>query len=164
MKFSSDTIKKIKRNKKLLDKKLNVQIEVKVEDIEFEGKTEDIFFAEKVLQALDKNFPVKVALLLLDENYVLEDISIKSIRERNIKQTKARIIGTKGKTLKILSEISNCFITLHDNTVSIIGQAEDMKETVTAIERLIKGSKQTNVYNFLDKHKKPQPDDLGLKE
>jgi len=163
MNFDFDTIKKIKRNKKLLEKKLNVKLEIKVEDVELEGKSEDIFIAEKILDALGKHFPVKVALLLLDENYVLEDVLIKSLREKNIKQTKARIIGTKGKTLKTLSELSSCFITLHDTTVSIIGQAEDMKETVTAIERLIKGSRQTNVYRFLDKHQKPDLEDLGLK-
>ena len=35
---------------------------------------------------------------------------------------------------------------------------------INEIQRLIKGSKQTNVYKFLDKHRKEEIKDLGLKE
>jgi len=164
MEFLQDTIKKIKRNKTLLEKKLNVKIQIEENNVELKGDEIDIFIAEKVCEALSKNFETNIALLLLDENYVLEDIPIKNIRDKNLKQTKARIIGTKGKTLKTLCELSSCFITLHDNTVSIIGHAEDIKQAVTALENLIRGSKQANVYKYLEKNRKQGIEDLGLKE
>ena len=164
MQFSPDTIKKIKRNKRFLEKKINLKIAIKGENVEAEGKTENIFVGERVLEALERNFPIKTALLLLDEKYILEDVSIRKIRDKNLKQTKARIIGTRGKTLKYLSELSECHITLHENTVSILGPAEKIKEAVTAVSNLIRGSKQTNVYNFLIRCRKEEIEDLGLKQ
>ena len=81
-----------------------------------------------------------------------------------MKIIKARIIGKKGKTLKLLCKLSECHITLHNNTVSIICKSEKIKETITAIKNLIKGSKQGNVYSFLERQrKKHEPEDLGLK-
>tara|TARA_B100000315_G_C14152216_1_gene396184 strand:+ start:39 stop:533 length:495 start_codon:yes stop_codon:yes gene_type:complete len=164
MEFSAETINKIKRNKGLLEKRLNTKIEITENNINLEGKPEDIFIGEKVLDAIDKNFPISTSLLLIDENYVLEDIPIKNIRDKNLENTKARIIGTGGKTLKTLSELSSCHITLHNNTVSIIGEADKIKEIMTAIENLIRGSKQANVYKYLEKNKKQDIEDLGLKE
>ena len=102
---------------------------------------------------------------MTSEDYMLESISIKSISKRkNISQIKARIIGTKGKTLKLLSELSECHIALHNNIVSIIGTFEKIKIAESAIKNLIKGSKQANVYFYLEKHKKNIiPEDLGIK-
>ena len=43
MEFSAETVKKTGRNKKLLEKKLNVNINIKNNEIELEGKTENVF-------------------------------------------------------------------------------------------------------------------------
>ena len=82
----------------------------------------------------------------------------------DVEALQIRIIGTKGKTLKTLAELSSCHISLDNNTVNIIGPAEKIKDTATAIERLIKGSKQTNVYLYLKKTQKESIEDLGLKK
>ena len=164
--FSKDAIKKILRNKKLLESRLKVRIEIKGLSINLDGEEIDIYVAEKVLEAIERNFPVNTALLLIDENYVLEDIPIKDVtKKKNLEQIRARIIGTKGKTLKTISELSECYITLHENTVSIIGPAEKIKDAINAIESLIRGSKQSNVYKYLEKQRaKFLPEDLGLRK
>ena len=164
LEFVSKTIRKILRSRKKLEKELGIKIEVRGNTVELKGGELDIFIGKKVLDALDKDFPANIALLLINEDYILEDILIKSIRHKNLSKTRARIIGTKGKTLKTLCELSSCYITLHDNTVSIIGKAENIKETMTAIETLIRGSRQTNIYSYLRKHKNKDIDDLGIKE
>lgn len=166
MLFQKQTIYKIARNKKKLENKLKVKINIIHHNIEIKGDEPNIYIGEKVLEAIDKNFSVNIALLLLKEEYVLEDIPIKNITKRkDLSRIKARIIGTKGETLKILSELSDCHITLHNNTVSIIGQVEKIKEATRAIENLIRGSKQTNVYKYLERREQEEGmEDLGLKE
>lgn len=164
--FSKETIKKILKNKKKLESKLKVKIEVKGSEILLSGKELDIYIGEKVLEAIDKDFAINTALLLIDGDYILEEINIKDVtKKRNLSPIKARIIGTKGKTLKIISEISGCHLCLHNNTISILGPAEKIKEAETAIKSLIRGSKQSNIYSYLERQrKKPSEEDLGLKE
>ncbi len=163
--LEKETIKKISRNKRKLEDKLKVKIEIKGNEVECKGSELDVYISEKVFEALDKSFSINTALLLTEEDYVLEEIPIKSVSKKNLSQIKSRIIGKKGKTLKVLSELSECHITLHNNAVNIIGEAERIKDTVTAIKSLIKGSKQTHIYAYLEKSKtKPQIEDLGLKE
>lgn len=165
-KFQKKTIKKILKNKKKLEKKLKVRINIKGKKVNLEGDELDIYTAEKVLEAIDRSFPIKAALLLLDENYMLAKIPIKKYSKRKkIDRVRARIIGKGGKTLKTIKKLSNCEITLHDNVISILGPTQRMRGTTTAIIKLIKGSKQANVYAFLEKEKaKPKITDLGLKE
>jgi len=163
--FRTEIIKKILRNRKKLETKLKVKIQAKESRIELEGDELNTYIAEKVFDALDSNFSLNIALLLAEEEYLLEDIPIKRLTNKNLKTVRARIIGTKGKTLKLLSELSDCYLTLHDNTISIIGSAEKIKETENALKSLILGSKQSNVFKYLEKHrKKPIINDLGIKE
>ena len=164
--FSKDTIRKILRSKKNLESKLKVKISVKGNNINLHGEEVNIYVAEKVFEAIERSFSINTALLLTDENYILEDIHIKDVtKKRNLEQIRARIIGTKGKTLKTISELSDCHIVLHENTVSIIGPAEKIKDAMNAIESLIRGSKQANVYKYLERQRaKIMPEDLGLRK
>jgi len=123
--LEKEIIKKILRNKKKLESKLKVKIIIKDSKIEIIGDEFDIYIAENVLEALERNFPLNIALLLLEESYLLKNLLIKSITNRkNLSAIRARIIGTEGKTLKLMSELSECYITLNDNTVSILGSTE----------------------------------------
>lgn len=164
--FSEEIIRKVLRNKNRLERKLKVKIKIKDYEINFEGEEAKVFVAERVLEAIDKDFIVVTALLLVEEDYVLEEINIKDVtKKKNLEQIRGRIIGTQGKTLKTLSDLTECHITLHDNTVSLIGPAEKMKDAVTSVEILIRGSKQSNVYKYLERQrKKVLPKDFGLKE
>jgi len=157
---------KILRNRQKLQKKLKVTFTIDSENkINFVGKEEDIFLAEQVIEAIEMGFEINSALLLTESDYDLELVNIKDVtKKKDLETVRARIIGTKGKTLDTLSEISNCDVVLHDNVVGIIGPAERIKQVITAIESLIRGSKQTNVYKYLEKQRKNiPPSDIGLK-
>ncbi|MEK6820327.1 MAG: KH domain-containing protein [Nanoarchaeota archaeon] len=163
--LEKETIKKISRDRKKLEKKLKVRIEIKGQDVECIGDEIDVYISERVFEALEKGFFVNKALLLTDEDYVLEEIPIKNISKKNINSIKARIIGKQGKTLKTLCELSECHISLYNNIVSVIGLSENIKDTLTALKSLIRGSKQSNVYSYLQKVKeKPYIEDLGIKQ
>ncbi len=163
--FNKKTPHKLRARKTFLEKKLNVQIKIKAQEAELEGEELDVYVASRVIQAIDNNFPIETALSLLNEEYMLETINIKDIsNKKDLRPIKARIIGTQGKTIQILSELSDCYLVLHDNNISILGPNEKIKDAVSAITSLIKGSKQANIYYFLEKQKKkPIIHNLGLK-
>ena len=157
--------KKISKAKKFLEKKLNVKLELKGKNLFVEGNELEEYTASRVLEAAGKGFDIDIALLLRDENYIFEVVNIKNISpRRNLSQVRARVIGKKGRTLKVLSELSDCHIILRDNNVYIIGPAEKIKQALNGLRKLIRGSKQSSTYSYLERQRKNLfPDDLGLK-
>lgn len=161
------TLRRVKKNKYKLEEELNIKIEVKDNEIILEGNPLDLYAAENVINALDRNFPLNVALLLKRSDYVMEDIPIKNLvrKGRNLEEVRGRIIGTKGKSLKLISDLSECYVVLHENVVSLIGTFEKIKDAQIALQNLIKGSKHSKVYNYLERtRKKPKIYSLGLKK
>jgi ribosomal RNA assembly protein len=164
--FNAKTIGKIKANKNLLEKKLKIKINISGRRIDIKGKSFDIFVAERVLEAVDKNFPIDISLLLLDEDYILEELPIKEFtRKKDLSLVRARILGKKGRTIEVISELSDCYVTLTENTVAILGPAEKIKDAEHALKSLISGAKQSKVYSYLEKARKRAPiSDIGLRE
>lgn len=159
------TIKKIEVNKPFLEKKLKVKIEIFGRKIEIKGEEYNRYVAEKVIEAIDKNFSIGTALLLQNEEYVFEEINIKDYtRKKNISTVIARILGKKGRTIQLVGELSECELTLTDHSVNIIGPAEKIKDSQNAIISLIGGAKTSKVYAYLEKARKRKFEkDLGLK-
>ncbi len=161
----SEKLPRILKNKKRLESKLNVKITNKGQEVSIEGKPEDEYTAEKVIDAINFGFPFSDALLIKDEEAMLEIINIKDhTKRKDLERVRARIIGRGGKTLKTLCKLTRCFFELKDNEVGIIGNPEYIKNAQEAVTSIIKGSKQANVYKLLESNQ-PQPlDDLGLKK
>ncbi len=161
----SDDISKVIKNKKRLETFLNVKIIIKGKEISVEGSPENEYVAEKVIDAINFGFPIAVALLIKEEDFIFEILDIKKYTHRKDFETiRARIIGKAGKTLKTLVTLTECYFELKDNDVGIIGSAELIENAQEAIIMLIQGSKQANVYTYLEKHHAQPILDLGLKE
>ena len=146
------SVRKVLQHKKELETKLNVDIRVKGTITTIVGKQIDEYFASRVLEALDYPFLVEDALLLKTDDYLLEIIHIKDHTKRNdLDVIKGRIIGKKGKTLKVLGDLTNSIVAVRDNEVAIIANVKNIKEAQQAVISLIKGSKQGNVYATLER-------------
>ena len=161
----SDDISKVIKNRKRLERLLNVKIIIKQEEISVEGIPEDEYIAEKVIDAINFGFPVPIALLIKEEDFLFEILDIKKYTHRkDFKIIRARIIGRGGKTLKTLNTLTDCYFEIKNNEVGIIGSAELIKNAQDAVILIVQGSKQANVYSFLEKHQVKPVFDLGLKE
>jgi len=164
-KLICEKIVRVIKGKKKLEKELNVRLSIHGKEVEIEGKPEDEYIAQNVLEALDMGFPFSTAMLIREENYIFEILNIKDYTKRkDLKRVRARIIGKKGGTLRTLSELTKCFFEIMGNRIGIVGNTEHIRYAQDAVMFLLRGSKQANVYNFLEKHQ-PEPIlDLGLKE
>jgi ribosomal RNA assembly protein len=158
---------KIKKNLKLLQEKLNIKITLKGKQVTIEGSSMDEYEAEKILDAINFGFTARKALLLTDPDMEFRKMNIKKYtRRKNLTEVKARIIGTKGKTKRVLSDISGCDIIVKENTVGILGPTESVGSTTTALANLIKGTKIGNVFKYLERTnrlRKEKEENLGLK-
>ncbi len=146
--------KELAREKKFLEEKLNVEISIEGKKITIEGNAVDEYEASIVLEAIGFGFSTKVAILLKNPDFAFRQLSIKDItKKKNFLLIRGRLIGTRGKTKETIEEISGCRLMIHDNDniVGIIGPSEDIEDAITALTSLIKGSKQANVYRYLEK-------------
>ena len=160
----SEKLPRILKNKKKLEKELNIKITNRGKEISILGKPEDEYIAEKIIDALNFGFPLSTALLIKENDSLFEILNIKDYtRRKDLERVRARIIGKGGKTLKTLCELTDCHFELKDNFVGIIGDPECIKNAQDAMISIIKGSKQANVYCSLKKHKQKPIGDLGLR-
>lgn len=164
-KIISEKTARILKNKKRLEEKLNIKISNRGKEIYLKGKATDEYISDKIIGAIEFGFPFKVALLIKEEDFLFEIISIKDFtNKKNLERIRGRIIGRGGKTLKTLSGITKCFFELKDNEVGIIGSPESIQSAREGLISLIRGSKQSNVYSYLEKHHPKPILDLGLKK
>jgi len=165
IKLIIDKLVRITKNRAKLEKELVVKITNRGKEVFIKGLPENEYIAEKIIQALNFGFPYSDALLLIDEDFMFEIIHIKDFTNRkDLASVRSRIIGKKGKTIKTISDLTKCNLELKDNSVGIIGPLEHIKNAQDAVISLIKGTKQGNVYAYLEKHQPKPVIDLGLKE
>lgn len=149
-------MKILRTNKKLIGK-LEELVDVKVsigEDLEIDSDDPLLLMCVKnVIKAFGRGFDFDDALLLLDEQYLLEIIDIREFagKSRNrLIQLRGRVIGTKGKTKDIIEKLADVKIAVHGKTVGIIGRHEEVHRARQAIEMLLHGRKHGSIYRFLE--------------
>ena len=159
-----ENLKELLRSKARLQKELSIKLTNKGHNVFVDGRAEKEFIALEVLEAINAGFSADRALELKQDNFMLQTVHIKDLtRRHDLERVRARIIGTKGKTLKTLSNLTNCDLAMNDNEIGLIGPAEEMEDAVQAIESLIHGSKQGNVYGRLERQRKKKgADDPNL--
>ena len=163
-KIFSEKLPRIIKNKKKLEKELGIKITNRGKEIFIEGEAENEYSAEKVIDALNFGFPFEIALLIKKENFIFEILNIKDYTKRkDLERIRARIIGKGGGTLKTLQNLTKCYFELKDNYVGIVGNPEYIENAQEAIISVIRGAKQSNVYNSLEKNQTKPIVDLGLK-
>ena len=150
-----ENINQVLKNKKKLEKEFEVKISTKGKLVFVDGDAEKEYTALQAMQAINLDFSAEKALLLKKEGIILQSLNIKDItKKHDLKAIRARIIGKKGKTLRTLSNLTNCEISLKDNKLGIIGDTEEIEEAVQALTSIVQGSKQGHVYSRVEREKK----------
>jgi ribosomal RNA assembly protein len=163
-----ENMRKIKKAVPLIENKIKIKISFGNGKISILGNELNEFLVEKIIQAIDFGFYPEDALLLKNEDFVLEFIDIKEhTRRKNLKDVRARIIGTKGKAKKTLENLTGAVIFIKSNQIGVIVDSKHLDMTIQAIESLIRGSKHGNVFSYIERQNSPKDffeEDLGLKK
>jgi len=153
-----ENLGKIKNLKKKLETALKIKINITKEAVEIQGKDVEgysEYIAGLVLKALDMGFSLDAALMLKNEDYMLEKINLKKhLRPSRLKTVKGRIIGEKGRTKELISELTDCAIAIKDYDIGIIGKTADVDIARHALISLIQGAPHSHVYSYLEKSRK----------
>ncbi len=162
-------MRKIKKAVPVVENKVKIKIGFGKGFVGVKGSELDEYLVEKVVRAVDFGFDVDDALLLINEDFVLEFIEVKEhTRRKNLKEVRARLIGTGGKARKTIENLTGAEIVISGNTVGVIVDSNHLDAVVQGIESLIQGAKHGNVFAYLEKQnvsrRKFEEDDLGLKE
>ncbi|OGS51066.1 MAG: RNA-processing protein [Euryarchaeota archaeon RBG_16_68_12] len=106
-----------------------------------------------VVSAVGRGFSEERAFRLLQEDVYFEVLDIKDFaHSRNrIGQIKARLIGTRGKTRRIVEELAEVEMSVYGHTVALIGEVFHLAIGREAVEMLLRGSEHHTVYSFLER-------------
>ena len=121
-----------------------------------ESAARDKFLAIKVrdlVLAIGRGFSEERAFRLLgdDSYFVVLDIKDHARTPERIAQVRARVIGTRGKTRRIIEELTGADLSIYGHTVSLIADDFQLPIVQEAVEMLLRGSEHKTVYRFLER-------------
>ena len=145
--------------KKALEDELKVRLSVDSKEgvitVASEGaESADPFTALRVIEAIGRGFSPLRARRLLDEGSALEVIDLRDFAGRSsssLERIRGRVIGLKGKSRRVIEELTRCNLSVYGRTVAIIGEASEVQLAADAVRMLARGSQHRTVYNDLQK-------------
>lgn len=114
----------------------------------------DPFSATRVIEAIGRGFSPQRARRLLEEGTALEVIDLRNYAGRSVNalaRIRGRVIGEKGKSRRVIEELTGCHLSVYGRTVAIIGEAGEVQLASEAVKSLATGSQHKTVYNTLQK-------------
>lgn len=147
-----ENIKEIKKALPDLKKRLSLKILMEGKKLTIEGAPLDEYEALNILEAISFGFSAKQAQKLIDADFTFRRTNIKKFTHRTNREiVRARIIGKEGKVKKTMETLTNSDIIIKGNEIGIICPTESINYILTALSNLIRGSKQSNIYSFLER-------------
>lgn len=121
---------------------------------------------DSVVRAIGRGFSPERAMRLLNEAIYLELLDIHDYvgkNPRHVKRVSGRVIGTGGKTRRIIEEMTNSHLSIYGHTIGIIGELEDVTVAKKALDMLLSGAPHPAVYRLLERAKRDRKiRDLGF--
>lgn len=122
-----------------------------------QGDPINLLRARDVVMAIGRGFSPEKALLLKDEDMILDIIDLRDVlgkNENQIRRVKGRVIGEWGKMRRAIEEATGAKLSVYGHTIAFIGDYESASFAREAAEMLIKGRQHSTVYRFLSAHKR----------
>jgi ribosomal RNA assembly protein len=133
----------------------STQNEVAIHD-EIEGADPVMVLKVKdVVRALARGFSPEHAMKLFHDDVYFELLDIHEfVPKGHARRVASRLIGTEGKTRRIIEEQTDCDLAIYGHTVGIIGELEDVGKAKQAVEMLLRGAEHASVYRFLENQRR----------
>ncbi|MDR1993314.1 MAG: KH domain-containing protein [Nitrososphaerota archaeon] len=149
------------KTKQYIENKIGARLDVDTEGsitITLTEKAADpsvLLKAKDIVTAIGRGFTPETAFRLIrndDDIYDMVDLRLIFGRnESDIKRIKGRLIGTDGKTRKLIEELSEADVVVYGHTVGIIGSFEQADTARNAVQMIIDGCQHNTVYKYLQR-------------
>jgi ribosomal RNA assembly protein len=106
-----------------------------------------------LVKAIGRGFSPERAFRLLRDEFFFAIIDIHDYVGKNpdhVRRMKSRLIGSGGKTRRIIEELSEAELSIYGDTVAIVGGAEALDIAKTALDMILNGSEHSAVYSYLE--------------
>ena len=146
--------------KRYIEQRAGVTLDIDSTDgsvVVHEEGAEDPFTAMRaaeIVKAIGRGFSPEHAFSLLRDDYYFYLMDITDYvgkKPNHVRRIRARLIGTGGKTRRLIEELSEAYISVYGNTVAIIGDEWGSDVAKRAVDMILSGSEHRSVYNFLEK-------------
>jgi len=150
--------------KKSLEDDLQVKLEVDSKEGTVVVKSDSVGEADpltavRVIEAIGRGFSPERARRLLEEGMAFEVIDLRDFAGKStnsLERIRGRVIGLRGKSRRVIEELTRCYVSVYGRTVSIIGDAAEVQLAADAVRTLARGSQHRTVYNTLQKARTKQ--------
>jgi len=114
-----------------------------------------LFTAKNVVTAIGRGFsPDHAFRLIRNDEEIFDFIDLRVVfgrSESDMRRMKGRIIGSNGKTRRLIEELSESSLVIYGHTIGIIGTFEQVDIARNAIQMILNGSQHLTVYKFLQR-------------
>ena len=150
--------------KKSLEEELGVELRIDSKEGTVVVKADSVGEADpltavRVIEAIGRGFSPERARRLLEEGMVFEVIDLRDFAGKStnsLERIRGRVIGLKGKSRRVIEELTRCYVSVYGRTVSIIGTTTEVQLAADAVRTLARGSQHRTVYNTLQKARTKQ--------
>lgn len=121
-----------------------------------------LYEAREVVRAIARGFNPDIACLLLKQDYMLDTLDLRDYAPTKNAQIrlKGRVIGSEGKSRRVIEELTETHISVYGKTIGIIGEITNVGLAKAAIEKLLEGGMHAGIYKELERKRR----DLRLKK
>ncbi len=109
--------------------------------------------AEDVVKAIARGFSPERAFKLFSDDYYFQLFDLHEYGgkdQKDVQRLAARVIGSEGKTRRIIEDLTGSTLSIYGHTVGIIGEAEALETAKAAVDMILSGSEHAAVYRFLE--------------
>lgn len=145
--------------KKELEEKSGVRIEIDSKQGEViidEHEVKDplmMMKIESIVRAMGRGFSPENAFRLFSDDadfFVFDLYDYVGKKESHVRRLKSRVIGSEGKSKRVLEELTDSSISIYGHTISVISDITTMDIIKKAIDMMLCGSKHATVYRFVE--------------
>jgi len=145
--------------KRALEEELGVELTIDSREGTVNVKSDSVTGADplsavRVVEAIGRGFSPQRAKRLMEDGVSLEVIDLRDYAGKSansLDRIRGRVIGLRGKSRRVIEELTRCYVSVYGRTVSIIGEAEEVQLAAEAVRTLASGSQHRTVYNTLQK-------------
>ena len=69
---------------------------------------------------------------------------------KHVQRIRARVIGSNGKTRRIIEDLTGAEISVYRNNVGVIGDITEIEIAKNSVDMLLNGSEHSSVYRYLE--------------
>ena len=137
---------------------LPIEVDSEANEVSFDDKAPGadplmVLKMRDIIRALGRGFSPEHAMRLFSDDVYFELLDIHEYTGKNkarVRQVTARIVGSEGKTRRIIEEQTGCDLAIYGHTVGIVGEIEQLANAKKACDMILRGAEHASVYGFLE--------------